>query len=86
MKTTFYYPQQYGGALPAFRGGVMQRGYGIGGIFKGLMRIDAPKLKSIGKQLGASVLKTGLQTIGDVARGENLCNAVKRAKENFFLI
>ena len=44
-----YYPSpsycQTGSGLPAFRGGVMQKGYGLGAIFKGIMRSIAPKLK-----------------------------------------
>ena len=36
---------QTGSGLPAFRGGVMQKSYGLGGIFKGIMRSVAPKLK-----------------------------------------
>ena len=86
MTKTSYYPTfvQSGSGLPAFRGGSMQRGYGIGGMFKGLLRAAAPKLKSFGKQIGKTALKTGLQTFGDVISGESLKTAVKRrAKENF---
>ena len=49
LLTVMYYssPSYYqtGSGLPAFRGGVMQNGYGLGGIFKGIMRSIAPKLK-----------------------------------------
>ena len=75
---------QQGNGLPAFRGGVSQRGYGVGGFFKGLLRVIAPKLKVVGKQLGKTALKTSLQTITDVANGENIKTAIKRrAGQNF---
>ena len=36
---------QTGSGLLVFRGGVMQKGCGLAGIFKGIMRSVAPKLK-----------------------------------------
>jgi hypothetical protein len=76
---------QYGaGGIPAYSGVVMQRGYGLGGIFKGLIRAVAPHVKSQLKNVGKQVLKTGLEVIGDVTEGGNIKTAVKRrSKENF---
>ena len=38
---------QQGYGLPAYRGIVMQRGYGLGGFFKGLVRAVAPHVKKV---------------------------------------
>ena len=35
MTRTYYQRVQFGGNLPAFRGPALQRGYGLGGLFKG---------------------------------------------------
>ena len=74
---------QIGSGLPAFRGSVMQKGYGLGGIFKGIMRIVAPKLKHGLAYVGKRALKTGLESLGDVAAGGNLKPSLKRrAQQN----
>ena len=54
----------------------MQRGYGLGSIFKSVARSVMPSLKEIGK----SALTTGLEVLQDVAKGETA--AKKRLKEN----
>ena len=60
-------------------GPVLQRGYGIGSIFKSGARSVMPSLKEIGK----SALTTGLEVLQDVAKGENIKTAAKkRLKEN----
>ena len=67
---------QRGGNVPFYHGLVLQRGYGIGSIFKSVARSVMPSLKEIGK----SALTTGLE---DVAKGENIKTvAKKRLKEN----
>ena len=77
------YFYQHGNGLPAFRGGVMQKGYGLGGLFKGFMRAVAPKLKQGLVHVGKKALKTGLETLGDVASGAHVKTALKRrAKQN----
>ena len=76
-----YYQTRYG--LPAFRRGVMQRGYGLGGIFKDIMISVAPKLKQGLAYVGKQALKTGLQSLGDVTARENLKSSLKRrAQQN----
>lgn len=77
--------QQYGyGSLPAYRGVVMQRGYGLGGIFRGFARALAPKIKQGLKHVGKRALKTGIEVLGDVVQGENIKTALKRrSKSNF---
>ena len=58
---------------------VLQRGYGLGSIFKSVARSVMPSLKEIGK----SALTTGLEVLKDVAMGENIKTAAKkRLKEN----
>ena len=58
---------------------MLQRGYGLGSIFKSVARSAMPSLKEIGK----SALTTGLEVLQDVAKGENIKTAAKkRLKEN----
>ena len=83
----YYYAQafpeesslQRGGNVPFYRGPVLQRGYGLGNIFKSVARSVMPSLKEIGK----SALTIGLEVLQDVAKGENIKSAAKkRLKEN----
>ena len=83
----YYYAQafpeesslQRGGNVPFYLGPVLQRGHGIGSIFKSVARSVMPSLKEIGK----SALTTGLEVLQDVAKGENIKTAAKkRLKEN----
>ena len=83
----YYYAQafpeesslQRGCNVPFYRGPVLQRGYGIGSIFKSVARSVMLPLKEIGK----SALTTGLEVLQDVAKGENIKAAArKRLKEN----
>ena len=68
----YYYAQafpeesslQRGGNVPFYRGQVLQRGYGLGSIFKSVARSAKPSLKEIGK----SALTTGLEVLQDVAK------------------
>ena len=69
---------QQGYGLPAYHGIVMQRGYGLGGFFRGLVRAVAPHVKQGLKKVGKKALKTGLQVISDVSEGQNLKQSLKR--------
>ena len=69
---------QNGSGLPAFRVGVMQKGYGLGGIFKRIMRGVAQKLKQGLAYVGKRALKTNLESLGDVAAGGDLKSSLKR--------
>ena len=51
----------------------MQRGYGLGGLLKGLFRAAVPLLKQGAKVVGRTALKTGAQVAGDVLQGQNNC-------------
>ena len=58
---------------------MLERGYGLGSIFKSVTRSVMPSLKEVGK----STLTTGLEVLQDVAKGENIKTAAKkRLKEN----
>lgn len=75
------YYSQAGGALPYFRGSLIQEGYGgLGGLIgrlitktiiplatKGLMKHAVPMLKRGAKALGKHALKTGAEALIDVA-------------------
>ena len=83
----YYYAQafseesflQMGGNVPFYHGPVLQRGYGLGSIFKSVARSVMPSLKEIGN----SSLTTGLEVLQDVVKGENIKTvAKKRLKEN----
>ena len=63
-----------GGNVSFYRGPVLQRGYGLGSIFKSVSRSVMPSLKEIGK----SALITGLEVLQDVAKGENIKTAAKK--------
>lgn len=61
-----------------FVGPRMQRGYGLGGFFASLFRRALPLFKSGSRYLAKKAVKTGLNTLQDVARGENPRVALKR--------
>ena len=80
-----YYTVSYqtGNGIKSFRGPVMQRGYGLGGFFKGLARSFAPILKQSIAHVGKKALSTGVKVVRDVSQGRNLKEAIKhRGKES----
>ena len=56
----------------------MQKGYGLGGIFKRIMRGVAQKLKQGLAYVGKRALKTNLESLGDVTAGGDLKSLLKR--------
>ena len=62
----------YGGNLPAFHGVRIQRGYGLGGLLKGLFRAAVPLFKQGAKVVGRTALKTGARVARDVLQGQDL--------------
>ena len=71
---------QYGGNIPYFKGSIHQRGYGLGGIFKGLAR--SPILRKALVHVGKKALETGGRVISDLANGKNIKESIKqRSKE-----
>ena len=74
--------KQKGGNLPAFHGARSQRGYGLGGIFRGLFRWAMPHLRQGARVLGKKALQTGVNVAQDVIEGKDVKRAVrKRAKQ-----
>ena len=60
-----YYKDQAGHGLPGFQGMRFQRGHGLGGMFKGLLRLATPLLKKGAVELGKTSLRTGLSALGN---------------------
>lgn len=61
----------------------LQRGNGLGSIFRGLMRFIVPAFKTVAKkpivrQVARSAMKTGVRTLSDVLDGEKASVALKR--------
>ena len=74
MTRTYY---QFGGNLSAFRGPALQKGYGFGGLFKGLARTLAPALKRGSISVGKRALQTGTEVLNDYVQGGDLKNVIK---------
>jgi hypothetical protein len=65
--------QQRGGNIAGYRGARMQRGYGIGGIFKSLARYAIPLLfKQGAKVAGKRALQEATEVGQDVLQGTNV--------------
>ena len=64
--------------LLAFKGAARQRIYSIGVIFKGLTRTCAPVVKNVLLNLGKQALKSGIQALDDISRGEDVKLVIKR--------
>jgi hypothetical protein len=72
--------EQRGGNIPGLRGARMQRGYGIGGIFKSLARYAIPLFKQGAKVVGKRALQTATEVGQDVLQGNNVKEAFKSQK------
>lgn len=64
-----------GGSMPVFRGARMQRGYGLGGILKGLFKSALPIFKQSGKVIGKRALQSGINIAQYVMKGNRLGSA-----------
>ena len=64
--------QQRGGNITGYRGAHMQRGYGIGGIFKSLARYVIPLFKQVAKVVGKRALQAATEVGQDVLQGKNV--------------
>jgi hypothetical protein len=69
--------QQRGGNITGYRGACMQRGYGIGGIFKSLARYVIPLFKQVAKVVGKRALQAATEVGQDVLQGKNVRESVK---------
>ena len=75
--TDHYLRQQHGGNIVGFRGARIQRGYGIGGIFKSLARIVIPLFKRGAKAVGKRALQAATEVGQDVLEGKNVIESAK---------
>lgn len=64
-----------GGSIPVFRGARMQRGYGLGGMLKGLFKSAVPILKQSGRLIGKRALQSGINIAQNVMKGNRLGDA-----------
>ena len=82
-----YYLNQAGGG-DVFRGTRMQRGHGIGGLFRGLFKSVKPLLKSGAKTVapllkkgmrfvGKQAVDSGMKLAGDLLEGRNVKTAAR---------
>ena len=69
--------QQRGGNIAGFRGARMQRGYGIGSIFKSLARYAIPLFKQGAKVVGKRALQAATEVGQDVLQAKNVKEAFK---------
>ena len=62
---------QRGYGMAIYRGNALQRGHGLGGLFKGLFRTAAPIIRRTGKKIlksvGQRALKAGANVLSDIA-------------------
>ena len=80
-----YYQNQAGSGYPVFQGAKYQRGYGLGYIFKGLVRWIMPLMKThalplltaSSKELGKEALKTVTNVATDAIEVKNFENSIK---------
>ena len=65
---------QSGSGIPMYTGTIMQRGYGVGGLFRRL----ASGLLTLLPRIGKAVASTALVVASDKMRGIHLSGALKR--------
>ena len=80
-----YYENQVGGGrggMEVYRGTRYQRGAGIGGVIKGLLKLGLPVLKKAATTLGKHVLSTGADMGGrvanDILSGKSIKQSLKQ--------
>ena len=73
-----YYKNQSGGGGQFFQGTRYQKGYGLGGILKGLFRSALPMIAKGVKTIGKQAMRTGIDIAGDALSGQDLKSSSKR--------
>ncbi len=74
-----YYLNQIGSGSPVYRGSThLQRGYGLGGLMRGLFRSALPILKKGAAAVGKEALQASVDIAQDVMSGQNVKSAAKR--------
>ena len=80
----YHLPIQYGNGMNVFRGSSLQKGYGLGGLFKGLARTFAPAIKRGLINVGKHALQTGAEALNDYSHGADFKQALQsRAGKKF---
>lgn len=74
---TRHYDLQAGGELPFYTGALVQKGYGLGGIFRSMGRYALPFLTKAARYIGKRAIATGARVASDVAAGGNLKKVTK---------
>ena len=78
-KQVRYYQAQRGyGDMRVFRGQALQRGHGIGGLFKGLMRVAMPLMKKGLLHVGKRALNAGAKVMQDVSQDIPITESMKK--------
>lgn len=74
-----YYSRQNGGEIPVFAGRRFQQGHGLGSVLSGFFRrLVLPFVKTHGKNMLTSAMKTGMEVAGDVMEGQSLKESAKK--------
>ena len=87
-----YYENQTGGGLPVFRGAKIQKGYGLGNLFRSFYRWIQPILKTHAlpvlregaKTLGSETVKAVANVATDAIHGRSIEDAVKERTQEYF--
>lgn len=74
---------QSGRGMNVFHGQQIQKGYGIGSIFSGLMKTALPMIKRGALALGKTALDTGLKVARDRLNGQSMRQSAKNHFEDF---
>ena len=82
--TDHYLRQQRGANIAGFPGTRMQRGYGIGGIFRSLARFAMLLLKKSAESLGKRALKAATEVGKDVLGGKSFKESTKARGRQVF--
>ena len=62
---------QNGGAINYFCEARIQRGYGLGNLFKSIARFVVPLCSCVAREVGKKALETGLSVGGGIVAGKN---------------
>ena len=68
--------------MPAFHGTRIQRGYGLGGILRGMFNWLLPHTKTAAKTMGNEALRTGVGVAQDVMQGQDFQSSIKSRAAN----
>lgn len=72
-----YYTDQVGNGLLYYQGARLQKGSGLGGIFRRMLRFAFPLFKSGVKAVGKQVLRSGVDIANDYVQGKDIKTSAK---------